>query len=196
MAVPLPALPRNVEITIREISRDRAIEPTFGGDETLIQRVGTKHELVVTVPAIASAGCGPALVAALTLGKTAGATMPIPEPRVVQTGFGAPRVNGSGQLGSSLVIDGLPAGAAVPAGKWLSVIISDRRYAYFTTAAVTANGSGQAALPIYPMLRRSPTDNAVVELANPLLEGRVIMNERDVRRIGSLSFTFTVRERG
>jgi hypothetical protein len=195
-AVTLPGLHRSTEFTIREISRDREMSPILGGDEALIQRPGTKHEIVVTIPAIASAGCGPALVAALALGKSAGAVMPIPEPKVQIMPYGAPRVNGGGQLGSSLVIDGLTPGVIVPAGKWLSVIVSNRRYAYYTTAEVVADSGGNATLPIYPMIRGSAADNAVVELAAPMIEGLVKMTERDVRRIGALSFSFTIRERG
>lgn len=203
-AVVLPTLPRRVEYNIREINRDRSLEPSFGGgDETLIQRIGTKHEIVVSVPAIASVGCGPALVAALTRGKSLGAVMPIPEPRldiglVESTDGPLPGVlvNGANQLGSSLVVDGLLPGAVIPAGKWLSVIISGRRYAYFTTTQVTASGGGAATLPIYPIIRRSPPDNAQVEISAPKIEGRVILSDRDVRRIGALSFSFTIRERG
>lgn len=196
-AVTLPTLPRRVEYSIREINRDRDLAPTFGGgDDTLIQRLGTRHEIVVTVPAIASVGCGPALVAALTLGKAAGAVMPIPEPKLPVLAYGTPLVNGANQLGSSLVVDGLAGGVVVPSGKWLSVVISGRRYAYFTTAQVTASGAGTATLPIYPMIRRAPANNAVVELAAPMIEGRVILSDRDVRRIGALSFSFTIRERG
>lgn len=196
-AVVLPTLPRRVEYNIREINRDRSLEPSFGGgDETLIQRIGTKHEIVVSVPAIASVGCGPALVAALTLGKSLGAVMPIPEPKLPIEPYGAPLISGAGQLGSSLAVDGLTPGVPIAAGKWLSVIVSGRRYAYFTTADVIADGTGAATLPIYPMIRRSPADNAVVELAAPMIEGRAIVSDRDVRRIGALSFSFTIRERG
>ena len=195
-AVVLPTLPRLIETTVREISRDRALEPSFGGDETLVRRIGTRHEIEVRVPAVASAGCGPALVAALTLGKFDGAVMPIPEPKLPAVAYGTPLVNGGGQIGSSLVVDGLTPGVVIAAGKWLSITISGRRYAYFTTAQVTASGGGAATLQIYPMIRRSPADNAVVELAEPKIEGRVILSDRDVRRIGALGFTFTIRERG
>lgn len=195
-AVTLPALPRNTEYLIREISRDRALEPVFGGDETLIQRLGTKHEIVVTVPAIASSCCGPAMIAALSLGKAQGVVMPIPEPKTPERPYGSVRVKGAGQLGSELEVYGLSPQVAIPAGKWLSVIVSGRRFAYFTTAEIVADEDGEATLPIYPMLRRSPADNDVVELSEPKLEGRVIMSEREVRRIGALSFSFTVRERG
>lgn len=192
----LPDLPRSVEYIIREINRDRALEPTFGGDESLIQRIGTKHEIVVTVPAIASAFCGPALIAALSVGKSAGVLLPIPEPKLPDVPYGSPLVVGAEQIGSSMNVDGLTPQVAIRAGKWLSVTVSGRRFAYFTTADVIADSSGAATLPLYPMIRRSPADNATIEIAKPLLEGRVIMSEREVRRIGSLSFSFTVRERG
>lgn len=192
----LPTLPRSVEYTIREINRDRSLEPTFGGDESLIRRLGTKHEIVVNVPSIASSCCGPELVAALAVGKSAGVLLPIPEPKVPDLPYGSPLVAGAGQLGSSLEVDGLTPQVAIPAGKWLSVTVSGRRYAYYTTAEVIADAAGEATLPIYPMIRRSAANNAPVELAEPYIEGRVIMSDRDVRRVGAMSFSFTVREWG
>lgn len=196
-AVELPTLPRSVEYIFREINRDRDLQPITAGDESRIQRIGTKHEIEVGNLTVATAGCGPELVAALALGKTAGAFMPIPEPKVVEVPYGTPLVNGASQLGSSLIVDGLTPWVAIRCGKWLSVIVSGRRYAYYTTAEVIADAAGAATLPIYPMIRSAPADNAVVELAEPMIEGLVRMSsERSVRRTGAMSLGFTIRERG
>ena len=46
------------------------------------------------------------------------------------------------------------------------------------------------------MIRRSPPDNAVVELAAPKLEGFVQdVVEREVRSIGAISVSFRITER-
>ena len=85
-------------------------------------------------------------------------------------------VNGAGQLGLVLNIDGLPNSTAIlPAGALVSVALpggSDEQ-AFTLTAAATSNGSGQAALALNQPLRASPADNAVVRLHWPRAVMRV-----------------------
>ena len=78
-------------------------------------------------------------------------------------------VNGAGQLGQTLNIDGLPNTTAIlRAGQLVSVALaSDDEFAAVVRAAVTSNGSGQAALSLSQPLRRAPADNAVVRLHSP-----------------------------
>ncbi len=197
MAVHLGTLPRGTQYVLREVSRARSMSPTHGGGpDTMIRRLGDRSAIEVQVPAIASGGCGPGLVVDLLLARTEGAVIAIPEPKVPPGDYGVPLVLGGNQQGEILSVDGLTPGVVIPKGKWLSVIASGRRFAYLTTAEVIANGSGQAALPIWPMIRRSPPDNAVVELAEPKLEGFVQdVVEREVRSIGAISVSFRITER-
>ncbi len=197
MPVDLGPLPRGTQYVIREVSRARSMSPTHGGGpDTMIRRLGDRSAIEVQVPAIASGGCGPGLIVDLLRARTQGATIDIPEPKVPSIDYGSPLVLGANQQGETLNVDGLPPDVVIPKGKWLSVIASGRRFAYLTTAAVTANGSGQAALAIWPMIRRSPPDNAVVELAAPKLEGFVQdVVEREVRSIGAISVSFRITER-
>lgn len=195
-AIVLPALPRRTEFVFREVSFDRDAIPVQGGDEARYSRLGTRHAIDVSIDAIAAKGCGPSLVVDLSLGRTQGVVIAVPEFGLAAANYGVPLVNGGGQLGSTLNVDGLVNGVVIPKGKWLSVIVAGRRYAYFTTAAVTVAG-GAAALPIYPMIRAAPSDNAVVELATPRLEGLVEQPpEWSPRKIGSIGIQFAVRERG
>ena len=151
------------------------------------------------MPALAAAGCGAALIADLERGETETVVVAIPEPGLEPVNYGTPLVCGASQLGMTLNIDGLPVGRVIPKGKWFSVIISGQRFAYMTTAEATANGSGQAGLSIFPMLRRSPPDNAVIELAEPKLEGFVQLPQswavRRAGRMGAVSVDFSVVER-
>lgn len=64
-------------------------------------------------------------------------------------------------------------------------------------ASTVANGSGEASLPIWPMLRKSPTDNAVIELSAPKIEGYVPTGQEwSISSLKSVGLSFTVTERG
>src|SRR5690606_36643577 len=99
--------------------------------------------------------------------------LPVPQPGLEVGPAGSPRVNGAGQLGTTLLVDGLTPAYVVRAGQFLSVIVDGRRFVYVATEDVVADGSGAAALKVGPMIRRSPADNAVVEIAQPMIEGFV-----------------------
>lgn len=73
-------------------------------------------------------------------------------------GGGTPRVNGAGQSGSSLITDGWPVSTAIlKAADWLQ--IENDPKVYMVTSDVISDGSGNATIPIFPALRRTPTDN-------------------------------------
>lgn len=97
---------------------------------------------------------------------------------VVQTGLdtgapGSPLVAGAGQAGSILNIDGVAEGYTVRKGQFVSIVTNALRYLYQVTADVTADESGAVALPVFPLLRVTPNDNDVVEIAQPYIEGLV-----------------------
>ncbi len=77
-----------------------------------------------------------------------------------------------------------------------SVTVSGRNYLYFTTDLVTANGSGQATLPIAPMLRASPADNAALAFATPKIEGFLsgTTEEWDLDVLTTVGISFTLTE--
>lgn len=73
-------------------------------------------------------------------------------------------VNGSGQTGRSINVDGLPNSTTVlTAGQFVTINYQLLQL----TANVTSNGSGQATLTFEPPIRSAPSDNAVVEFKNP-----------------------------
>lgn len=195
MAITLQALPRETERDMRVISSTTPARPAFGGPVQPMNRKGSRFALDITVPALALAGCGPELIADLVQGETESLAMPVPE-APSSVGWGTPRVNGAGQAGLSLIVDGLPAGRTVPKGKFLSVITGGQRFVYLVRTATTANGSGQVTLPIWPMLRRSPANNDVVELAQPMIEGFIPTGQEwSVRRLKALGASFSIEER-
>ncbi len=80
------------------------------------------------------------------------------------TNPGTPLVNGAGQTGSSLIIDGAPAnvtGWLLP-GDYITV----GTQMVMVTAPVNTDGSGNATIPFKPALRGSPANNAPVTVQN------------------------------
>ena len=121
------------------------------------------------------------------------------EPGVTIGSPGTPLVNGASQTGSSLITDAWTAGYVIPKGKWVSVSVSSLLYLYQTTAAVTANGSGQATLSLRPLLRASPADNAALNINPAKIEGFVTLPDGAMsisvdRLVAGLTFTLEERK--
>ena len=76
---------------------------------------------------------------------------------------GAPLVNGAGQIGNALAIDGCAVGATLIAGDYIGCNSELK----MVVANAVANGAGQMALTIEPPWRTSPADNAAVTLTKP-----------------------------
>lgn len=80
----------------------------------------------------------------------------------------APVVNGAGQTGQELAVGGLPANAIIRAGDFFQIGSGSTARLYTITQDVTANGSGQATLDIWPRLRTATTDGAAVVASSPV----------------------------
>lgn len=108
----------------------------------------------------------------------------------------SPAINATG-AGTALSVKGLGAGYVVMEGQPLSVIHEGRRYMHISTGTVAANGSGVAAVGVYPPSRVTYSANDVVEIARPIIEGLVSPGEE--HRWGyaiehTMGFSFTVVE--
>jgi hypothetical protein len=73
------------------------------------------------------------------------------------TWAGTPLVKGAGQTGETLLVDGFSAGATIKAGDYFQ--IGDRLYKVLVDAT---ESSGEITIDIWPRLRESPADNAVI----------------------------------
>jgi len=87
-------------------------------------------------------------------------------------GGGTPLVNGAGQTGTSLTIDGAPANINdwLMAGDYFSVDGRLKRL----TAPVNTNGSGEATLVFEPFIMTAPADNAAIIINNPKAKMRLV----------------------
>lgn len=196
-AIEINYLPKNTEYELVHISKGQTISPVLGsGPERVIQRLGDKSGMSVVVPTISTKKCGPALAVDLIEGKYQGVVIPIPEPKLPVVSYGSPLVDLGGQGGRTLNIKGATPDAVIIKGKWFSIIIGDQRYAYKTRSEVTVGPDGKASLPISPMLRVSPPNNSVIELASPKMEGLVkTLDDRAVNNIGAMAIRFSIAEK-
>lgn len=110
----------------------------------------------------------------------------------------APRVNGAGQLGTTLSLDGLTPYYAFRQGQMISIITTGRRWAYGVDVDIVANGSGQAALPLEVMIRTLHGDNDLIEIAEPKIEGFADYDDDawTLDENGFVRLSFEIEERG
>lgn len=194
MAIMLQGLPRTAAYTMRGISAANMLSPAFGGADQRLSRKGSRFALDVTIPALSAAGCGVELVADLLQGEAETVVLAIPE-YLPAVAYGSPLAVGV-TSGSVLPVKGLVAGASIRKGKFFSIILSGQRFVYMVTASTVANGSGQASVPIWPMLRRPTVADAVIELAAPKIEGFVDPGQEwSISSLRALGLSFTIKER-
>lgn len=192
MSLILPSDPAPNHMSIELISTKNTLTPAAGGDEQEIRRKGSKYALTFSMlmTYVQSMEWGDLMAEGETV------VMKVHQPGLVVGSPGSPRVKGSAQIGSSLLIDGLTPGYVIRKDQFMSVITDGQRFLYRARAAVTATG-GEATVPLRTLLRRPPSDNAVVEIAQPMIEGfpREVSNiEVGVDRLVRLQFTVRERE--
>lgn len=181
---------------MRAVSAANTLSPAFGGPDQRLGRMGSRWSLSVSIPALAWAGCGREVVADLVRGETEMIIARIPEPGVPVEDYGAPVVNSSSAAGLILPVRGLLASKLVRKGKFLTIITGGQRFVHIVTADATMNGSGVGSLSIWPMLRRQPSNGAVIELAEPKIEGFIEPGQEFApKTIGAVSMQFTIKER-
>jgi hypothetical protein len=173
MSVLLPSLPgmRSAEPQLMDFGAVQ--QGAQGGAAQRLNRLGNRFAIAVELPPALSATAGRVYVARLLKAISAGAIYPFPQPDLVIGDVGAPLVSGAGQSGSVINLKGFTAGYLIREGQFFSIIHNGRRFLHQASSEIAADGSGNVALPITPMLRISPANNAVCEFAVPFIEGFV-----------------------
>ncbi len=184
--------PAPANMGIAMITAKNVLAPAFGDGEQELLRKGSRYALTFLMPPmryVTSMEWDDLMAEGDTV------VMKVHQPGFDTGAPGTPRVNGAGQSGSALVIDGLTNGYVIRKGQFLSVVTQGRRFLYRAKASVTVTG-GSATVPLRTMLRFPPSDNDVVEIAQPMIEGFV--RDMDSWEVGVdrlVVLKFTVRER-
>lgn len=94
-------------------------------------------------------------------------------------GGGTPLVNGAGQTGEELNIDGCTPDITgwLKAGDYVQLGSAGSATLHKVLADVNTNASGQATLTLWPHIRTAPSDNATVTITNTVGRWRLNSNE-------------------
>lgn len=152
-----------------------------GASALRVNRLGSHYRIAMTLPPLDDDAGARIVVSRLIRAKREGLRVPYPLLSVDQSACGsAVVVDGAGQVGGVLRVRGLPAGAVVREGYWLSVESSSgQHYLHNHGGDVVADGSGRAALLVGDtMLRRAFADGVKVHLVAPMIEGLIDGNEQ------------------
>lgn len=198
MAILLPAEPVPQSWTPRALDWGGELVPVLGGETQRLNRLGDRFAIDVTLTPTQDATLAQAYISRLRRGRRDGVLMPFPQLNLAIGAPGDVRVDGAGQAGSSLAVKGASVGYVFREGQFISLVSNGRRHLHSVGAAATATGGGLVTLPIEPMLRVSPANNDVIEVAQPMIEGFVAGNEQawTIDIAGTVGLSFTITERG
>lgn len=174
--IDLPLSPAPAAATPALLFFGAQLTPALGGPVQQVERMGTRFRLSVTMPPMRGATARQ-WVARLVRGKSAGVRMPFP---LLDFDPGIPGqflVNGGGQSGKALAIDGGRPNYVFREGQFFSILTGGQHYLHMVTAETIASGAGAGTIPIEPMLRVSPADNAELHVARPMIEGFIAGEE-------------------
>lgn len=169
--IDLPNWPAPAAASVAVLDFGPVLAPPLGGPLQKVQRLGSRSRLSVTMPPMRNGQVARQWLSRLRRAKIEGGRLPLPllgfEPGVP----GTVRVNGAAQAGSTLVVDGASAGYAFREDQPFSIVTGGVHHLHWVTAETVADPSGNATLPIFPMLRVQPADNDLCEFAEPKVEG-------------------------
>jgi hypothetical protein len=170
IALPTCPLPDSMQPFLRDFGGH--LTPFLGGPEQRINRIGTRFGVRYTMPLMESEEAR-AFIARLMRGRFSRVLMPWPATEFDFGDPGGPIISASAGGGSAISVEGLDLGYTIREGQFFSIVHSGRRYVHMSTGDVTPNGSGIAAIGIFPPLRTAVALNDPVELASPMIEGLV-----------------------
>jgi len=186
----LPSRPGVKADKPRMIDYGGQLKPMLGGEVQTLLRLGTRHALDFTLPNMRPEPDGRIWSSRLRQAKLYGAIFPFTLDDFAIGMPGAPVVDGSDVLGSTLPLRGFRAGYAVREGQPFSIVHNGRRYLHFAAITMIADGAGEMALPIFPMLRAAMDDGDVCEFAAPKIQGSISGNEVAWDRLAGNYYTF------
>ena len=151
-------------IQLRAVQQQAMTMSAFTYRQQVIAHAGQRWEAEITLPAMKRADAEAWLGWLLSLNGRIGTFLlgdPLGATARGEAG-GTPRVNGAGQTGSSLTIDGATASRSdyLLPGDYIQLGSAASSQLYKVTQAVATDGSGNATVEIWPSLKSSPANNA------------------------------------
>ena len=174
--IDLPLYPPPNGADVGLIDFGATLTPSLGGPVQRVNRMGARFRIGVTLPPMRVAD-GRKWIARLVRGKFEGARMPHPLLDFNPGSPGEVRINGAGQAGSALIVDGVTPNTVFREGQPFSIETAGKHHLYLVAAETFADNQGHAVLPVTPMLRRPHGDNDLCHFGKPMIEGFIDGNE-------------------
>lgn len=195
MTITLPTNPAPREATPFRVDFGGVLTPFLGGPVQSIGRIGTRLGLRVLFPPIRGT-IARQFQARLLRGLQERVLLPWPLLEFDPGSPPNPQINALSS-GTAISVKGLGAGYVYQEGQPLSVVHGGRRYTHIMSGGGAADGSGVAAIGIYPPSRVTYAVNDTVEIEEPKIEGLVNPGEEwswGYALEHTMDFAFTVVE--
>lgn len=168
--ITLPSSPAPNDAQPAMIDFGANLRGALGARTVRVDRPGNRFRAAISFPLMKPAEAA-IFVSRLLRAKSSFIRLPWPLLGISQGSPGSPVVNGAGQAGTAIALRGLTPSYQFREGYWISIIGGGNHFLHNVTNAVTANGSGQATVSIVPPLRFPFPDGAVVNVAQPMIDG-------------------------
>ena len=195
MTITLPTNPAPREATPFRVDFGGVLTPFLGGPVTSIGRLGTRLALRVLYPPIRGT-IARQFQARLLRGLQERVLLPWPLLDLDPGSPPNPQIEALSS-GTAISLKGLGAGYIYLEGQPISIVHAGRRYMHIITGNGSADGSGEAAIGIYPPSRVTYSVNDTVEIEAPKIEGLVNPGEEHSWGYAlehTMEFAFTVVE--
>lgn len=172
------------------------LTPFLGGPEQRINRLGTRFGVRLTLPPAQARSDALIIQSRLLRAREDRLRMEWMQPDFDTGAPGAPRVAAAIVSGTAIPLKGMTPGYQVKEGQFLGFVHAARRYIHIFAADGTVAIDGTLNAQVWPMLRTNLSNNDVVEIAPPMIEGLVSPGEElswqiSVDRLASFSFTLS-----
>lgn len=155
----------------------------FTGQQQVYKHQGQWWEAEVTLPPMKRADAEQAVAFLLKMNGQYGTFLlgDKANPATRGVGTGTPLVNGASQTGDELITDGWTTSTTgiLKAGDWIQLGSGSSTRLYKVLDDVNSDGSGNATINIFPSLRSSPDDDAVITVSNTQGLWRLASNETE-----------------
>ena len=198
MTLTLPTKPGVSAGVPRPIDGGSWQTPIAGGTSQRIERPNGSHLAVdFTTPKIRLNGLARVWCSRLIQSIRQIVRVPYPQPEISIGNVGSPVVDGAGQGGYAIAIRGATAGLSIVEGQALNLYdAAGRAYLHVATADRTVGSDLKVVIPVDPSVRCAPADGSLVNLAAPVIEGKMVGGEKgiELRRALATGLQFTIEE--
>lgn len=167
--IDLPSSPRPSGYTLNGISSSALTQSPFSGSQQIQLMQSELWTFSLSLPPMNSTQAREWFASMKSLKGRYG-TFYWGDPRwtaPVGTWAGTPVVDGASQTGYVLNIRGLDTGATIKAGDMIQIGTDSSRRLHIVTVDAVENGSGGAAVDIWPALREATTDGISIVTSSP-----------------------------